>query len=346
MFAFTYLSAEMLLKVASSLLIKLAGVKASNVFYMYAAVAGVPMLSTVLATPPTVPAGIMLYTHVCAKVTAAIALWPDIKLWLLAFTNVTFGFSAAFMNGYVNVNFAAHDLGADAVGYLSAATVLAAVLSTRVYSLIPQKSLVAFLGSCFFACVAVLAQGDVIELWSLSSWGWGLLVLYALQGFGRGVYESTNKSIFADVFPCERYPGVFANVIMQNSFAFTLCFFLSDYITKQLGWITLTLAILTYPCMLIALHVQRLEDRPSEATAPRLLEEGEGRRERGLSHGEGRLPDGDPCRPVVAVQGSRDHPHPPQVDPQVHPHKRAHHGADHGTEAGKFQAMCDDAAAS
>merc|ERR1711988_1060711 len=111
-----------------------------------------------------------------------------------------------------------------------------------------------------------------IQLWSLSSWGWGLIVLYALQGFGRGVYESTNKSIFADAFPCEQYPGVFANVIMQNSFAFTVCFFLSDYITKQLGWITLALAVFTYPGMSVALHLKRSQDRALEDNAPALLE--------------------------------------------------------------------------
>mmetsp|Transcript_48407 Transcript_48407/g.87609 ORF Transcript_48407/g.87609 Transcript_48407/m.87609 type:complete len:433 (-) Transcript_48407:331-1629(-) len=265
LFAFAYLSAEMLLKAVSSLLIKLAGMKASTLFYMYAAVAAVPMISTILATPP---ASAPSRVHVCAKVAAAVAIWPDVKLWLLAFTNLTFGFSAAFMNGYVNVHYAAHDLGADALGFLSAATVLAAVLSTRVYALIPQKSLVAFLGSIFFALVAIIAQGDVIRLWSLSSWGWGLTVLYALQGFGRGVYESTNKSIFADVFPCARYPGFFANVIMQNSFAFTVCFFLSDYITKQLGWIVFSLAVFTYPSMVVALHLKCRQDRQSEDAAP------------------------------------------------------------------------------
>ena len=46
-----------------------------------------------------------------SKALAAVSLWSDPALWLLAPTNLTFGFCAAYMNGFVNAKYAAQELG-------------------------------------------------------------------------------------------------------------------------------------------------------------------------------------------------------------------------------------------
>merc|ERR1719282_843730 len=45
------------------------------------------------------------------KVKAAASLWRDPAIFLISGLNLTFGFSAAFMNGYVNAKFTAVQLG-------------------------------------------------------------------------------------------------------------------------------------------------------------------------------------------------------------------------------------------
>merc|ERR1712224_1069917 len=57
-------------------------------------------------------------------------------------------------------------------------------------------------------------------------WGWGIMIFYVLQGLGRGVYESTNKGIFADTFPGGKGIGAFANCMMQNTLSSTAGFVL------------------------------------------------------------------------------------------------------------------------
>ena len=37
------------------------------------------------------------------------ALWRDPRIWLLSLTNLTFGFSAAYMNGFVNRHYVAEN---------------------------------------------------------------------------------------------------------------------------------------------------------------------------------------------------------------------------------------------
>ena len=45
---------------------------------------------------------------------------------------------------------------------------------------------------------------------------------------GRGVWEATNKAIFADYFAYDTV-GAFSNLIIQNGGASTICFFINAY---------------------------------------------------------------------------------------------------------------------
>merc|ERR1719331_2281549 len=61
----------------------------------------------------------------------------------------------------------------------------------------------------------------------LGNWS-GLIVLFVLQGIGRGIWEGTNKAIFAEYFAYDT-DGAFSNLIVQNGGASTICFFVNAY---------------------------------------------------------------------------------------------------------------------
>merc|ERR1712224_848905 len=79
----------------------------------------------------------------------------------------------------------------------------------------------------------------------MGGWGAGIVIFYIFQGLGRGVYESTNKGIFADFFPGEQSVGAFANCILQNTFASTVTFLIgAAELGKQEVWFVLTVPML------------------------------------------------------------------------------------------------------
>jgi len=194
-----------------------------------------------------------------AKVTAAVSLWSDPVLWLLAPTNLTFGFCAAYMNGFVNGTYATQELGRSAVAGLTAVTALAAALLAQVYGPLSGrfgKGLVLCVGALSFAAIPLATP----LLGCCDGWGWGVLALYLLQGSGRAVYESTNRAVFSDLFQGERTEGAFANCQLQSSLAFALCFFLQGSLAGgQLQGAVVALALLTPPGFLLAERLRRAE---------------------------------------------------------------------------------------
>ena len=75
--------------------------------------------------------------------------------------------------------------------------------------------------SCYLTMALIVAVCTIQQLASLK---WGVIVLYILGGFGRAIFEGTNKAVFADFFPNDK-EAAFANVIMQSGGAATLAFF-------------------------------------------------------------------------------------------------------------------------
>ena len=174
------------------------------------------------------------------KVLAAISLWSDPAVWLLAPTNLSFGFCAAYMNGFVNARFAAAELGQESVAFLGAITALTAAFLAKAYgSLKVGKGTIISLGAGCAIAIPVLTYSGC------SGWGWSLLSLYFLQGSVRAVYESTNRAIFSDFFPGQS-EGAFANCMLQSSLGFATCFFLQNSLSaEQLSGIIVGLALST-----------------------------------------------------------------------------------------------------
>ncbi|CAE7497167.1 unnamed protein product [Symbiodinium natans] len=170
----------------------------------------------------------------CQAVFAAVALWPSWKVWLLSFTNLAFGLSAGYMNGVVNTNLAAASplFGEASIGTLMALTSLLASLLAWPLSKVSMytgKGFVLGLGSLALAAIPLaVVWGQPNE--SNRYWGSWLLVLYALQGLGRSVYEGANRAVFADMFSEAESSGAFANCMMQSGLAFFTSFLLQVFL--------------------------------------------------------------------------------------------------------------------
>jgi MFS family permease len=219
-FAFIYLAAEVGLRAMSSILLSLGGFQWSTIFGIYS-------LVTVVST-----AG-MRFVHNYAdrpsnggqevsawyKLTAAWQLLRnDTKMKYMIGMNAVFGFTAAFLNSYVNgevVRVVLNDDSSKYIGLLTAwLSAVAAVMSLvfgRVTQTIGKGPILMFGALCFLSVVLpFLAFPDV------ERWGWfPLVVVYALHGTGRATFEGTLKATFADYFPYEK-EGAFANIILQN----------------------------------------------------------------------------------------------------------------------------------
>mmetsp|Transcript_129792 Transcript_129792/g.277016 ORF Transcript_129792/g.277016 Transcript_129792/m.277016 type:complete len:436 (-) Transcript_129792:102-1409(-) len=200
------------------------------------------------------------------KIQAAASLWTDPALFLLSGSNLTFGFSAAFMNGYVNGNYTSPQLGSFAVAMLAAFTALIAAIGSRLFGPLAANfgkgAIVTFGAFCFLMIVVCFKAIGCCE-----NWGWGLILLYVLQGMGRAVYESTNKGVFTDFFPNDAV-GAFANCMMQSSLAFAVSFFLSSVLSgPALETIILILSIFTPLGYASASFMRRRRDDSYDASS-------------------------------------------------------------------------------
>lgn len=261
-FALIFLTMEAAVRASATLLTKYAHLNYPAVFYIFSGLALASALAFhVLATETgsTAPSG-----SLCAKATSAIRLWKDPKIWVLQCTNLTFGFAAAWLGGYVGryiVNPALH--GAQFIGFAGAMlSALASVLSAGLGVVARKlgKGPVVALGAAAFLMLAVLSK----FVGNPATWGWGVLVFYLLMGIGRAVYESTNKAIFADFFPGEASAGAFANVFVFGTLASTIAFTLGAT-SKNLSelYLLMIFAILTVPGYITASFVKRCEESSS-----------------------------------------------------------------------------------
>ena len=257
-FALIFLAMEAAVRASATLLTKYAGLDFAAVFYIFSGLALVSALAfQVLATETNsvTPSG-----SLCAKATSAIRLWKDPKLWVLQCTNLTFGFAAAWLAGYVGSQIVKPALGAQFIGFAGAMlSALASALSAGLGIVARKlgKGPVVALGAAAFLLLAVLSK----YVGHPATWGWGVLVFYVLMGIGRAVYECTNKAIFADFFPGEASAGAFANVFVFGTLASTIAFSLGAS-SKDLSelYLLMIFAILTVPGYLTASFVKRCEE--------------------------------------------------------------------------------------
>jgi MFS family permease len=270
-FGVIFLGFEAGVRALTTLLHVYAKMNYSIVFYLYSALALASAVAFMASATELQNGANAPKADFCTKILAAVKMWRDPKMWLLQSTNITFGFAAAWLGGYVGENILSQALSSGFIGFAGAMlSALAAVLS-RVLGRVSQKTgkgPILLLGAACFALLGALSKcGDPAR------WHWGVLVFYACMGVGRAVYESTNKAIFADFFPGpEQGPGVFANVFVFSTGASAAAFLLGALDKTEVElYILLLFAALTFPGFLLASAVaKRAEARELQGATLRV----------------------------------------------------------------------------
>ena len=226
-FAFIYLSEEVMLRTLSTFLMQF-GFSWSTIFAVYSSVAVVATLMMLLVKD--YPTSDSSASTVWYKVTAAAQLlWNDPKMKYMIGLNAVFGFAGAFLNSYVNgevVSVALNDQDSKYVGILSGWLAAVAAVMSLVFSRVTNKGAVLIGGAlCFFGVAfPFIVQPNTEKM------GWGTLILiYTLQGTGRATFEATLKATFADYFAFEK-EGAFANIILQNGISSAIGYVLTFWL--------------------------------------------------------------------------------------------------------------------
>jgi hypothetical protein len=225
-FATCFLCTEVAFKIVAAL-IKQYGGKGAGTTVMYIVLLIVCVLSSLGMTriaplqsdqeaadeASTVP----FSDKVLLKSQAAFALlFSNPKMALMLPFEFSFGLCGAFLNGYISPQVLKLNLPGYYIGYFAAMVSATAALTSTVSAFFIKKTgskwPVMLAGSACFAMLAFLFT--VEDNASLSATG-TLVLLYMLQGMGRGVFESCNQGVISDFFPNDA-PAAFANVVWSS----------------------------------------------------------------------------------------------------------------------------------
>eukprot|EP00435_Cladocopium_sp_Y103_P041457 s2442_g11.t1 len=118
-FALIFLASEAVVRASATILTKNAHLNYPVVFHIFGAVALISTLAFhVMATSPSDAAGTTSATAgPCSKAFSAVRQWKDPKTWFLQCTNLTFGFAAAWLGGYVGRNILTETLSSEFIGF-------------------------------------------------------------------------------------------------------------------------------------------------------------------------------------------------------------------------------------
>mmetsp|Transcript_53346 Transcript_53346/g.95747 ORF Transcript_53346/g.95747 Transcript_53346/m.95747 type:complete len:436 (+) Transcript_53346:133-1440(+) len=200
------------------------------------------------------------------KISDFISLWRSPLIWLLSPTNIAFGFGSAYLNGAFNQYVAAPSVGVGPLGAFGAMTVLSAALSSQAYSRLGTSfgnGLPLALGSV--AMVAAAAIGST----NCTGWGYWIVVVYIIWGFGRGSYESTNRAIMNDAYLPEDVDAAFANFTFQQCVAASAAYFVNSTVLSVIA--TAGFAAASVPAYAAAKRWFSQHDREDESEQMNLL---------------------------------------------------------------------------
>lgn len=195
------------------------------------------------------------------------------EMILMVPTQLTFGFASTFINSYISPKVTKPLIGGGAIGYFAGTIAGVACIISALGGLwirrTGSKWPLMVLGSASFVCMAggfLFYETEMVDgTATYPSINISLLIMiYALMGVGRGVFESTNKAVIADFFTKEETMAAFANVIWSSGGSSALGFFLFPNLaaTTQV-WITLITGFTGIVCFFIALAINRSRPKVS-----------------------------------------------------------------------------------
>ncbi|KAJ8603718.1 hypothetical protein CTAYLR_000211 [Chrysophaeum taylorii] len=267
-FAATYLACEVTMKLLSSIVPSFVpnGIEALFALFTviaFASVAGVATIDNI-----DLPESKVSVDFGKNALSATRLLSTDAICACMVPMNFAFGFGAAFVNGYFNSEVVKPGVGEDAIGYISAIIVGTAASLSLVYGRLGkflgyQTPIVLWGAICFalFSLANLFFAASALGHWPF------LVVLAAIFGSGRSVWEGSFKATFADYFPDDS-AAAFANVQLQSGIASTIGFFLTatSVNVTVIGYVALVSAALALVFELCARVLYRARQRARETS--------------------------------------------------------------------------------
>jgi len=227
LFAALYLTAEMSLKLATSLVPILSGRRETNA-PLFGLLTVVQLVCALIITRIDALEEDHVRCHASVEsptrrpsparreVLSALRLFvEDSQCRRMLPMNLTMGLSIAYLNGSFNRRVVAKGVGAAAVGFASAVEVAAAAGLSRPYGAVGKRcgsqAPICVLGALSllgFAAVNVAVAPATLGRWAF------ILPLACLFGSGRATWEGNAKARCADLFPSDR-TAAFANMQLQ-----------------------------------------------------------------------------------------------------------------------------------
>jgi MFS family permease len=228
LFAGIYLGEEVLLRLLSSILIRM-GCSWVAVFSGYTAIAIAAALLMVFTVDYPVTEEereVNASQSTFYKSTVTIRLLAyDPKMKYMAPLCAAFALSAVFLGTFVNavvLKVALGDTNSAYVGFFTSITSAVGGIMSVVFGFLANR-----IGNAtilMIGCMAFFGIASSFLLWpDLTRWGFAsLTIIYALQGVGRATFEGALKAEFANVFDDKE--AAFGNIIFQNGLVTTLGF--------------------------------------------------------------------------------------------------------------------------
>lgn len=162
------------------------------------------------------------------------AIFTNKKLCYMIPYQICFGLASGFIVTYVNGVVVTDNIGDGYIGMLSGIAIVVAVLCAGPYAYISNRFklgkwiIMLFGGLCFsYAGIAVLAMPNS----QLAKWQ-NIIPYFIIHGAARGVWENTNKSVIADLFPDpETRDTAFATVYFSSGLAGAVGFLLYQFMS-------------------------------------------------------------------------------------------------------------------
>ena len=191
--------------------------------------------------------------------------YNDPRFLLAGGINVTFGFTSAYMNSYINGTVVKNKFGDGAIGAMAAITPAISGLTTvpiAWYSL-KKDAKSPFVWAASVSAFFIAFFGLILPIETLSSLTI-LCLIYSFEGVLRCIFEGINKAIFADFF--QKQPEVaFATIIVQSGGTSALAFILMSAGIQEgvIGGMALFCAVATVPLFLFAQRISVSEEKSS-----------------------------------------------------------------------------------
>jgi hypothetical protein len=194
-----------------------------------------------------------------AAVKAGIAAVPrqylaDARAGLLSPFVFGFGISTAMFAFHVNSEVSNSGMGENSLGYLEAYSYFVAIVAAYPYALVMQHVSRGQDWVMQFGSLSFLLSGVVVLALSenqLTTWA-AMIGVKTLYGLGRGVFEGSCRSVYAEMFTGEDLATAFSGQTLSAGLSGGICFFIFGTMRKDgIASVTISNGVFAIACYFV-----------------------------------------------------------------------------------------------